>query len=121
MMSTSVVKELRLLISLISVEERIAQIPLFLASAGSQQSLPFTYMLGKASVGALFTAQKMKFSIKDFFSKCDQIHRRLRIWSHLLKKSLMENFIFYAVIISEICDANQNLITHYLRAAFIHD
>ena len=36
----------------------------------------------------------MKFSIKDFFSKCDQIHRKLRIWSHLLKKSLMENFIF---------------------------
>ena len=43
------------------------------------------------------TAQKMKFSIKDFFSKCDQIRRKLRIWSHLLKKSLMENFIFFAV------------------------
>ena len=37
---------------------------------------------------------KMKFSIKDYFSKCDQIHSSLRIWSHLLKKSLMENFIF---------------------------
>ena len=43
------------------------------------------------------TAQKMKFSIKDFFSKCDQIRRKLRIWSHLLKKSQMENFIFCAV------------------------
>ena len=43
------------------------------------------------------TAQKMTFSIKDFFSKCDQIHRKLRICSHLLKKSLMENFIFCAV------------------------
>ena len=32
----------------------------------------------------------MKFSIKDFFNKCDQI----RIWSYLQKKSLMENFIF---------------------------
>ena len=41
------------------------------------------------------TAQKSKFSIKDFFSKCDQIHSLLRIWSHLLKKSLMENFIFF--------------------------
>ena len=39
----------------------------------------------------------MKFSIKDFFSKCDQIHSKLRIWSYLLKKSLMENFIFCAV------------------------
>ena len=37
--------------------------------------------------------QKMKFSIKDFFSEFDQISRFLRIWSHLLKKSLMENFI----------------------------
>ena len=43
------------------------------------------------------TAQKMKFSIKYFFSKCDQIRRKLRIWSHLLKKSQMENFIFCAV------------------------
>ena len=43
------------------------------------------------------TAQKMKFSIKDFFSKCEQIRRKLRICSHLLKKSLMENFIFCAV------------------------
>ena len=36
----------------------------------------------------------MKFSINDFFSKSDQIRRKLRIWSDLLKKSLMENFIF---------------------------
>ena len=41
----------------------------------------------------------MKFSMKDFFSKCDQIRRKLRIWSHLLKKSLMENFIFYVLVI----------------------
>ena len=39
----------------------------------------------------------LKFSIKDFFSKCDQIRRKLRIWSHLLKKFLMEDFIFCAV------------------------
>ena len=32
----------------------------------------------------------MKFSIKDLFSK-------MRIWSHLLKKSLMGNFIFCTV------------------------
>ena len=36
----------------------------------------------------------MKISIKDFFSKCDQIRSFLRIWSHLVKKSLMEIFIF---------------------------
>ena len=42
------------------------------------------------------TAQKMKFSIKDLFSKCDEIRRKLRIWSHLLNKPLMENFNFCA-------------------------
>ena len=46
----------------------------------------------------MFTAQNMKFSIKDFFSKRDQIPSFLQIWSHLLKKSLMENFIFCAVV-----------------------
>ena len=43
------------------------------------------------------TAQKMEFPIKDFFSKCDQIHSFLWIWSHLLKKSLIENSFFCAV------------------------
>ena len=43
------------------------------------------------------TAQKMKFSIKDFFNRCDQIRKKLWIWSYLLKKSLMEKFIFCAV------------------------
>ena len=32
----------------------------------------------------------MMFSIKDLFSKCDQNRSFLRIWSHLLKKSLTE-------------------------------
>ena len=52
----------------------------------------------------------MKFSIKDFFCKCDQIRNFLRIWSHLLKKSLMENFMFctvnhvvFPVFLSHIC------------------
>ena len=40
----------------------------------------------------------MKFSIKDFFSICDQIRSFLRVWSHLPKKPLMENFIISAVI-----------------------
>ena len=43
------------------------------------------------------TTQKMKFSIKDLFSKCDQIRIFLWIWSHLLEKSLMENFTFCGV------------------------
>ena len=43
------------------------------------------------------TTQKIKFPIKDFFSKCGKIRRKLQIWLHLLDKSLMENFFFYAV------------------------
>ena len=43
----------------------------------------------------------MKFSIKDIFSKCDQIRSFRRIWSYLLKKSLMESFIFCAVDLVE--------------------
>ena len=42
--------------------------------------------------------KKMKFLIKDFFNKCDQIRGFLWIWSPLLEKSLMENFMFCAVI-----------------------
>ena len=44
----------------------------------------FQLLLGHSKLN-----KKTKFSIKDFFSKCDQIRR--------LKKSLMENFIFCAV------------------------
>ena len=44
----------------------------------------------------VISAQKMKFSIKDFLSKCDR--RKLWIWSQLLKKSLMENFVFFVSI-----------------------
>ena len=39
----------------------------------------------------------MKFSNEESFRKYDQIRSFLRIWSHLLKKSLMENFIFCEV------------------------
>ena len=47
-----------------------------------------------------FHCTKMKFSIKHFLSKCDQMRTFLRIWSHLLTKSVMENFIFCAALLS---------------------
>ena len=71
----------------------------------------------------------MKFSIKDFFSKNDQIRRFQRIESHLLKISLMENFIFCAVwanarlfltysITSMGCIINANILQdHYFNMA----
>ena len=44
----------------------------------------------------------MKLFNTDFFNKWDQIHSFLRIWSHLLKKSIMGIFIFYAVSESDM-------------------
>ena len=57
----------------------------------------FRELLGEKQIETC-TAQKMKFSIKNFFSKCDQT----RCFPHLMKKSLMENFIFSAVMILRI-------------------
>ena len=47
----------------------------------------------------MITAQKMKLSINEAFPFNEAFHfrRKLQIWSHLLKKSLMENFIFCEV------------------------
>ena len=45
----------------------------------------------------VITAQKVKFFIKDFFSKCYEIRSFLRIWSNLVKKCFKENFIFCVV------------------------
>ena len=49
------------------------------------------------------TTQKMKFSITDFFSKCN------RIWSHLLRKSLMENLFFCPMNHSNDQNEDQNM------------
>ena len=65
--------------------EKTKEIPYFLLKA------IFIYYL---NYEAYDTAQKMKFSIKNYFSKCDPIHSFLRIWSYLLKKSSMENLTF---------------------------
>ena len=50
-------------------------------------------------VGTCLLHNKWSFPLRIFFSKCDQIRRKVRIFSHLLKKSLMENLIFCAVIV----------------------
>ena len=54
-----------------------------------------SYIFSERYVVDLHTGQKMKFSIKGFFSKCEQICSFLWVWSHLLKKSLMENFLYF--------------------------
>ena len=52
------------------------------------------FFFKKSYLDATNTAQKMKFSIKDFFSKCDRIPSFLQIWSRLLKKFLMKTSFF---------------------------
>ena len=55
----------------------------------------YSSMIFILSSAVYCAAKNMKFSVKDFFSKCNQICRKQRIWSHLLKKSLMQNFIIF--------------------------
>ena len=43
--------------------------------------------------------KKMKFSIKEFFIKCDQIRSFLRMWSHLLKKKTLWKTLFFCAVI----------------------
>ena len=57
----------------------------------------FSHFLRSCWTYIAYHCTRMTFSIKNFFSKCDQIRRKLQIWSHLLKKSLMKNVIFCAV------------------------
>ena len=61
----------------------------------------------------------LKFFIKDFFSKYDQIRWRLQFWSHLLKKCLME---LRNVILSVVCQSyfsNCNQIICLLNETFL--
>ena len=58
-------------------------------------------------------AQKMKLSIKYFFSKCDHILSKVQI---LLKKSLMGNFIF---VQSQFL--NSNIHEHLPIGVFKHN
>ena len=57
------------------------------------------------------TAQGMKFPIKDFFNKCDQMRSFLKIWSQLLKKSLMENFIVFLLGLSKTFPPKESLVS----------
>ena len=51
------------------------------------QCLYSDYLWSTCEGHDVYTAQKMKFYIKDFFSKCDQ------------SRSFLENFIFRAVLV----------------------
>ena len=56
------------------------------------------------------TARKLKFSIKDFFSKFDLIHVFQHIWSYLLNKWWMETFIFCAMSKNVVGESTQGTV-----------
>ena len=69
-----------------------------------------------------YTAQKMKFSIKDFFSKVTKSAGNCG-WAHLLKKSLIENFFFCAVLsfsVGRIFDRLCNFLTIFSKLKVIY-
>ena len=70
----------------------------------------------KRYYGHITLHKNMKFYIKDFLSKCDQIRSFLRIWSYLLKKSLMEIFLFYAVLPGKLCNNFENFYVSFQRS-----
>ena len=57
----------------------------------------FAKLLKVTSKTRKSAAQKVKFSVKAFFSKSEENRRKLQICSHILKKSLMGNFSFCVV------------------------
>ena len=80
-----------------------------------------TFSLRISLLNVTNTAQKMKFASKDFFSKCELFRRKLRICSHLLKKSLMENFIFCAMKILSFLQVWSYLLEKHLMENFIFE
>ena len=59
----------------------------------------------------------MKFSIKDFFSKCDKIRRKLLIWSHLLKKIVNGKLHFLCSVRITLCCQWDYVRSHRLSLA----
>ena len=58
----------------------------------------FLHVFNAQIRGIICFIPKKKFSAKDFICKCDQIHRKLWICLHFLKKSLTKSFIFCTVL-----------------------
>ena len=63
----------------------------------SQKAGGFEVTSTNCFLGILYTAQEKKFSIKDFFSKCNQNPQFPGNWVIFTEKILMENLIFGAM------------------------
>ena len=62
-----------------------------------------------------FTAQKMKFSSKEFFSKCDQIHRKLQeALVTFTEEILNAKLHFLCGVFNKILKHNFKAIPHFI-------
>ena len=59
-----------------------------------------------------------KFSIKDFFGKCDRIRRKLRIWSHLLEK-IVHGKDFFVQYVKQKKANDKSCVGHFVTRFFI--
>ena len=84
-------------------QQRKSCVRIILTILQSEYQQIFSY---RSFAKSLSLHKKMKFSIKEFFSKCDQIRRTLRIWSHLMKKSLMEFFVQCVIVVLSAVGTN---------------
>ena len=72
------------------------------------------YMMAMLTYGTWISLyKKWSFPLMDFLSKCDQIRSFLWIWSHLPMKSLIENFIFCAVLLTTVRGVFRTLSNMY--------
>lgn len=63
---------------------------------------------------------KKELFIKNFLCKCEQILRKIWICQHLLKKSLIKNFIFvWALPIYSVQSARKNIITGQISIFYV--
>ena len=65
---------------------------------------------------AQINAQKMNFFVKNLFTKFEHIRIKLQIYSHLLNKSLTENFIFCVVNIIGFTAKSRKLILNLIAS-----
>ena len=71
-----------------------------------------TYVSARRYSESLLLWKKIELSIKDFFSKCDQIRREL-------KKFFMENFILCAVYLQP-CLLLDSYFFHRIKVTFLY-
>ena len=82
-----------ILLLFLHVQKKVIKVLKSLKGHGSFEFLAFITWAWPANfIVPDYYPQKLMFSAKGFFSKCDQIRRILQIWSHLPKKSLLKNF-----------------------------